>query len=133
MRKSSYMLEQEYGMGEGLRTGLGRGQAGKKHYDAVITAFLNGEQKKGSRMHTDGNILYSYDTAIAMKEPDGTVIINNTKYSRTTQKQVAQLETQLRDRGTKRAYTGGKDFYYGFQDFRMDENKPLHKFIKRDK
>lgn len=132
MRKSSYKLEQEYSMGEGLRSAVS-GMAGKKHYDAVITAFLNGEEKKGLRMHTDGNILYSYDTAIAMKEADGTVIINNTKYSRTTQKQVAQLETQVKDRGIPRAYTGEKDFEYGFQDFQMDNKKPLHKMIRRDK
>lgn len=49
MRKSSYKLEQEYSMSEGLRKGLGFGQSGEKHYDAVITAFLDGQEKDFQR------------------------------------------------------------------------------------
>ena len=125
----------EYGMGEGLRTGI-TGQAGKKHYDEVITAFLDGRAKKGSRMHTDGHVLYSYDTAIAKKQSDGTILINNTKYSSTTQKQVKQLESQVKSRGTPREYTGEKDFNYAFEDFpedNYDTHNPLHRKIAKDR
>lgn len=44
---------------------------------------------------TDGQTLYSYDTAILTRAGDGRIILNRTKYSATTSQQQAALSYAL--------------------------------------
>lgn len=57
----------------------------------VCVAFVNGS-KNGAHslsmsINHDGSKLYSYATVIAQKLPNGAIILNDTKYSVTTNKQ----------------------------------------------
>lgn len=56
----------------------------------VIKMFANGCTKlvkaNSVSIGFDGNTLYSYDTAIAQRLPNGKYIMNETKYSVTTSK-----------------------------------------------
>ena len=52
----------------------------------VIKAFLNGETLATKNLHTDGTRLINYTTCIAQKRPDGSIVVNSTKYSTITSK-----------------------------------------------
>lgn len=55
----------------------------------VAQAFALGRQGRSLNMSTDGHKLYSYNTVI-MQWSNGMVVVNETKYSRTTSKQLSQ-------------------------------------------
>jgi len=88
--------------------------------DHVIGVFINGNgttRTSSNSLHTDGRKLYSYNTVIATKQSDGTIVVNNTKYSSTTSAQQSRLIRALKGRGEKYDVTGGKDRGYEGEDF----------------
>ena len=62
---------------------------------AVINAFVNGQNASNRNMHTDGVKLWSYYTVIAQRTEDG-FIMNNTRYSVSTSKQQTYTRATLR-------------------------------------
>ena len=66
--------------------------------EKVCKAFLRGESARSLNMHTDGVKLFSYYTVIAQwsnKKPAFTLLINETKYSSTTSKQMNYLTRNM--------------------------------------
>lgn len=61
--------------------------------------FVNGtrDNVKGNSMsiNFDGSKLYSYGTCIAQKLPNGSIIVNATKYSATTSKHQSYLRRAI--------------------------------------
>lgn len=57
----------------------------------VGDAFWQGRKLSGSSVHSTGDKLYSYNTVILQRLPDGRVIGNHTKYSVTTSKHQSQV------------------------------------------
>jgi hypothetical protein len=68
--------------------------------EEVVEDFLNGISSKTRNVKTNGNMLYSYDTAIATHFPIG-VIVNKTKYSQTTSRIQNKLISESKKRGLK--------------------------------
>jgi len=85
----------------------------------VVDSFILGTKAKtgNESLSTDGNTLYSYQTAIATKQSDGSIVLNNTKYSNTTTNQQNEVRRQLDDKNIKYDVTGGKDRGYSGEDF----------------
>lgn len=101
----------------------------------VVDSFLHGESDKSSKdnLHTDGKHLYSYNTVIATKQSDGTVIVNNTKYSATTSKQQRELISQLKENKMKYDVTGDKGYNYEGEDFsENNDNSKTFKYQNAD-
>lgn len=101
----------------------------------VAQAFIEGKAGHTANYHTDGKVLYSYNTAVARRGSDGTITINNTKYSSTTSKQLGYLK-RIIPKGTKVQYTGGKDRDYRFEDDFSEEelsSNPLHNKMMKDR
>lgn len=89
----------------------------------VVQRFLDGKSAHSTNgnMHTDGKVLYSYNTAIAKREDDGRIIVNNTKYSTTTSgKHQNPLMAELHQQDIKYDVTGGKPRGYEFKDFEKE-------------
>lgn len=65
----------------------------------ICNAFVNckGNGKHNLSMHisTDGSRLYSYNTCIAQKRANGSIIINATRYSVTTSKHQSHLRGEI--------------------------------------
>jgi hypothetical protein len=57
----------------------------------VGDAFWRGMKARGSSVHSTGDELYSYNTLILQRLPDGRTIGNITKYSVTTSKHQSQV------------------------------------------
>lgn len=71
---------------------------------AICTAFLAQEPADNRNMRSTGNTLWSYDTAIAQFALVGGVkvlILNTTKYSPTTGRQMSTLLKAIRESGKK--------------------------------
>ena len=84
----------------------------------VAQAFAKGKSAKSGSMYSTGNKLYSYGTVIATRQSDGSVVLNNTKYSVTTSKQQSLAKRELQNSGVKvSGVTGGKDRGYEGEDF----------------
>jgi hypothetical protein len=101
----------------------------------VAKAFIDGRSERTANYHTDGRTLYSYNTAIARRGRDGTITINNTKYSSTTSKQLGYLK-RIIPKNQQIQYTGGKDRDYRFEnEFSEDElsSTPLQKKMFKDR
>lgn len=101
----------------------------------VVKSFIKGENAKtgNESLSSDGRVLKSYDTAIAVRQKNGTVVVNNTKYSSTTSSQQYILMQELKDSNTKYEVTGGKDRGYAGEDFSdeiKDENKGAKHYEK---
>lgn len=62
----------------------------------VVELFLNKRKAKSLHMFSDGHKIWSYNTVVAQWEGE-TLIFNQTKYSRTTSKQVGGLRA-VRDK-----------------------------------
>ena len=60
----------------------------------VFQAWLNGKDKKTPSMSSMGGRILSYNTPILWRE-DGKVVLNETKYSRTTSNQQTGLRVLL--------------------------------------
>ena len=60
---------------------------------AAAVALLAGKsyKSKNGSISCNGQTVYSYATAIAHKLPDGTILLNPTKYSPTTSRQQGDL------------------------------------------
>lgn len=99
------------------------------NYD-VARAFVSGRRASGSNFMTDGTTLYSYNTAIAKRMPNGEIIINNTKYSRTTSKHLGYLKRSI-PAGSNVSYTGGKGYNYEFRDFENDNDDVFKKHLRK--
>lgn len=86
--------------------------------DDVIKGFLNRNPMKTSNdsLSTDGKYLKSYNTVIATRQSDGSVLINQTKYSSTTSQQQSKLLRELKNSGTKYSVTGGYQRGYEGED-----------------
>lgn len=100
----------------------------------VIGVFINGNGRTrtaNNSLHTDGNKLYSYNTVIATHQKDGSFLINNTKYSKTTTTQQNELIRALKGRGEKYAVTGGKERGYEGED--LSESEEQRKFKELNK
>lgn len=71
----------------------------------LCRVFVNGAKKglKGNSMHIDssGSKLFSYGTMIAQRLKDGTIVVNETKYSPTTFRHQYYLRCALCDSGVK--------------------------------
>jgi len=62
----------------------------------VLGAWLAGRADRRNRaIWTDGESIYSYDTALVQKGPDGFLILNLTKYSKTTSQHQTALAAVL--------------------------------------
>lgn len=101
--------------------------------EQVVKSFIKGQGGKtgNDSLTTDGRTLYSYNTAIAVRQSDGTILVNNTKYSVTTTKQQYILIKELKENNVKYDVTGGKDRGYRGEDF--SEEKQLKADIKDEK
>jgi rubrerythrin len=99
------------------RTRINAHRIGNRH--DTIQRFVSGQEGKTSNnsLHTDGEKLYSYNTVIATKQKDGTIVVNNTKYSITTSAQQSELVRALRQHNIKFDVTGGKERNYSGEDF----------------
>lgn len=99
------------------RTRINAHRIGNRH--DTIQRFVSGQEGKTSNnsLHTDGEKLYSYNTVIATKQKDGTIVVNNTKYSSTTSAQQSELVRALRQHNIKFDVTGGKERNYSGEDF----------------
>ena len=64
----------------------------------VIMDFINGRESSNRNLRTDGNRLVNYNTCIASKCEDGTIIYNRTKYSTSTSKIQSYLRDALKGR-----------------------------------
>lgn len=99
--------------------------------DHVIGVFINGNgssKTSNNSLHTDGKKLYSYNTVIATKQSDGSINVNNTKYSQTTTIQQNELIDALQKRGEKYSVTGGKPYNYGGEDFDNTDKLRKHNY-----
>lgn len=85
----------------------------------VARNFTRGLKGSSGSMMSDGTTLYSYNTAIAKRMPNGEIVINNTKYSKTTSTHVSLLKRNIPSTQPV-AYTGDKDRGYEFRDFDND-------------
>jgi len=99
----------------------------------VVKAFIRGENAHtgNDSLTSDGKTLYSYNTAIAVRQSNGSVVVNNTKYSPTTSRQQSILMSELKDSNTKYDVTGGKERNYQGEDFsseydKKNEDNPYH-------
>lgn len=87
----------------------------------VAKSFVSGKSLKNKSMSTDGTTLYSYRTAIAKRMKNGEIVVNTSKYSRTTSsKHMPALRSALSNVRNV-SYTGDKDFNYEYQDFSDDD------------
>lgn len=60
----------------------------RKNATAALSAFAKGHALRPSpSIHTDGETLFSYDTALAVMADAQTVVLNATRYSATTSTQ----------------------------------------------
>ena len=84
----------------------------------VVDNFLKGQGgKTGNKsLSTDGKQLKSYDTVIAIRQANGTILVNNTKYSSTTSAQQNILMQKLKADNHKYEVTGGKARGYEGED-----------------
>lgn len=63
----------------------------------VLKAFLNKKSGKSLHLTSTGDKLYSYYTCMAQWHSEtGFIIINETKYSQTTSKQINPLKRQVK-------------------------------------
>lgn len=67
----------------------------------LCIAFVNGSKNNGKtnsmKISYDGSKLYSYGTVIAQKYTNGSIIINDTKYSPTTSKHQFYLRCAIQN------------------------------------
>lgn len=63
----------------------------RKNMEAVLTAWDNRRSARFPSCWTDGDTIFSYDTAILVRDGDGRQILNATKYSATTSQQQAAI------------------------------------------
>lgn len=84
----------------------------------VVDRFIEGKGSKTANksLSSDGKELKSYDTVIAVRQQNGTVLVNNTKYSSTTSSQQNYLQSRLKETNTKYEVTGGKERGYKGED-----------------
>lgn len=65
----------------------------------ICKVFVNGTKNNAKtlsmRINYDGSKLFSYNTCIAQKLSNGAIIVNNTKYSRTTSKHQSYLRRAI--------------------------------------
>jgi hypothetical protein len=89
----------------------------------VAQRFVQGRAGKSKSMSTDGTTLYSYSTGIAKRMRNGEIVVNTTKYSRTTgSKHYPALRSAISHENIKNvSYTGGKDYGYDYRDFDDDD------------
>lgn len=57
---------------------------GQKNVYEVFYAWVKERRKASGAISTDGQTIYSYDTAILTRSDDGRIVLNRTKYSPTT-------------------------------------------------
>lgn len=96
------------------------------NYD-VARAFIDGRRATGSNFMSTGDTLYSYNTAIAHRTRDGKIIINKTKYSQTTSKQLGYLTRSIPST-VEVEYVDDKGYGYDFTD---DNDDVYKKHFKR--
>lgn len=65
-------------------------------YD-VGRAFKERRRASGSSVHSEGDLLFSYGTAVAQRLPSGLTIGNVTRYSVTTSKHQSQMGVRQAD------------------------------------
>ena len=94
----------------------------------VVDNFIKGEGAKtgNNTLSTNGKELKSYNTVIATRQENGVVLVNNTKYSRTTSSQQSILMQELAKSNTKYEVTGGKDRGYQGEDFSKESDDEKH-------
>ena len=64
----------------------------------LLEAFVKGATRgkaSGGRLRINGAKLYNYDTVIALRKKDGTVVVNNNYYSMTTTRHQNYLKALL--------------------------------------
>lgn len=85
----------------------------------VVSDFIDGKKAKtgNESLSTDGKYLKSYNTVIATRQNNGTVLVNQSKYSSTTSTQQSELLKQLKSSKTPYEVTGGKDRGYEGEDY----------------
>lgn len=88
----------------------------------VVNRFLNGESSHtgNQSLSSNGKELKSYNTTIAVRQSNGTILVNNTKYSSTTSSQQNYLLSELKKNNHKYEVTGGKDRGYQGEDLSDD-------------
>lgn len=99
----------------------------------VARAFVRGSRATGSNFTTDGTTLYSYNTAIAKRMKDGSIVVNKTKYSRTTNKQLGYLYRSIPE-NVKVTEVDNKGYNYEFEDvndFTQDNDDVMRKHLRR--
>lgn len=71
-------------------------------HEEVAQNWIKGKKSTGSRMFTDGRIIYSYGThfPIAVKLDGDVILFNKDKYSRSTSKHQSHVHSELN------SYTG---------------------------
>ena len=63
---------------------------------SIIDAFIGGRSLSNYRnFSTDGSKLWSYSTLIAYRDDDGSMVVRDFKYSRTTTRQLSDLRWKL--------------------------------------
>lgn len=97
---------------------------GKEGTTKAIKSFINNESygHKGSTISSDGKHLYSYNTVIATRQNDGSVVLNNTNYSAKTLQQQRETESLLKANHVRYDVTGDKPLNYEGEDYSKKEN-----------
>jgi len=74
----------------------------RKNVENVFSSWWNArENKKNKTIHTNGQTIFSYRTPIIFRTADG-ILLDSTKYSKTTTSQQNSLRGLLTSKGFKR-------------------------------